>query len=56
MERVLKKELGTKEGKAFLADYVIKPEGAIVVAKLSDKRKAVESSAKRDFEGMGDDE
>ena len=55
LEKELKKELGVKAGKEFLAEYIIKPEGAIVVAKLDDKRKAVEPSAKRDFTDMEDD-
>lgn len=55
LEKALKANLGTKQAIEFLKNLVIKPEGDVVVAKLSDKRKAIEPSAKRDFEGLEDD-
>ena len=58
IEKALKKKYRGKEGKpivdGIMSDITTKPEGDIVVAPLSDKRKAVELSAQADFTGLDD--
>jgi len=54
IERMLKVSEGIKATKEIMAVATTKPEGEIVVAKLSDKRKAVEPSATRDFSELSD--
>ena len=49
IERRLKKSIGTKAAKEIMSDITINPEGAIVVAPESDKRKAVEPTLISDF-------
>ena len=56
IEKRLKKKVGVKDAKVIMDDITTKPEGKLVVAPLSDKRKAVEPSVTGDFNGMEDEE
>lgn len=56
IEKRLKKAVGVKDAKVIMDDITIKPEGKLVVAPLSDKRKAVEPSIISDFNGLEDGE
>lgn len=49
IERRLKKAIGTKLAKEVMDDITTKPEGALVIAPMSDKRKAQEPSLIGDF-------
>ena len=52
IERRLKKAIGNKIAKEIMSDITIKPEGELVVAPLSDKRKAQQSTVISDFNGL----
>ena len=54
IERSLKESMTAKQVGEILAGMVTKPEGTVVVAKLTDKRKAIEASAQREFEDFTD--
>lgn len=52
IERRLKKAVGTKMAKEIMADITTKPEGELVIAPTTDKRKAVEPTIVSDFTGL----
>jgi len=52
IERVLKKEHGKEIAKEIMSEVTIKPEGALVIAPLSDKRKAAQPSIVSDFDDL----
>lgn len=52
IERRLKKAVGAKEAKEIMADITTKPEGELVIAPITDKRKAVEPTIVSDFTGL----
>lgn len=52
IEKRLKKAIGVKDAKVIMEEITIKPEGSLVVAPLSDKRKAVEPSITSDFNDL----
>lgn len=54
VEKLLKKKYGAKTTNEILEEVVIKPQGDIVVAPLTDRRKAVEASVVGDFNGLTD--
>ena len=49
IERRLKKAVGTKEAKEIMDEVTTKPEGELVIAPQSDKRKAVQPTIVSDF-------
>ncbi len=49
IEKRLKKVVGNKDAKAIMDEITYKPEGKLVIAKQSDKRKSVEPSVINDF-------
>ena len=52
IERILKKEHGKDIAKEIMDEITIKPEGELVIAPLSDKRKAAQPSIISDFDGL----
>jgi hypothetical protein len=52
IERRLKKAVGAKAAKEIMADITTKPEGELVIAPQTDKRKAVEPTIVSDFTGL----
>lgn len=52
IERRLKKAVGAKQAKEIMADITTKPEGELVIAPITDKRKAVEPTIVSDFTGL----
>lgn len=54
IERRLKKAIGAKAAKEVMDEITIKPEGELVIAPISDKRKAEQPSMIGDFTGMED--
>lgn len=54
IERRLKKAIGAKAAKEVMDEITIKPEGELVIAPISDKRKAEQPSLIGDFNGIDD--
>ena len=54
IERRLKKAIGAKAAKEVMDEITIKPKGELVIAPISDKRKAEQPSMIGDFTGMED--
>lgn len=54
IERRLKKAIGNKMAKEVMDEITIKPEGELVIAPISDKRKAEQPSLIGDFNGIDD--
>ena len=52
IQRRLKKKLGAKDAKEIMDDVTTKPEGELVIAPESDKRRAEEPSVIGDFTGL----
>ena len=52
IERALKAELGNAAAKEFLIDLVVKPEGDLTLALITDKRIAVSNSTQSDFKDI----
>lgn len=52
IERRLKKSVGATDAKEIMADITTKPEGELVIALITDKRKAVEPTIVSDFTGL----
>ena len=52
IERRLKKVIGVKAAKEVMDEITIRPEGVLVIAPISDKRKAEQSSFIGDFNGI----
>tara|TARA_R110000851_G_scaffold96792_2_gene209962 strand:- start:40378 stop:41670 length:1293 start_codon:yes stop_codon:yes gene_type:complete len=49
IERRLKKLVGNSDAKVIMADVTNKPEGGLVIAPITDKRKSVEATINTDF-------
>ena len=54
IERRLKKAIGAKDAKEVMAEVTTKPDGELVIAPLSDKRKAVAPTIMTDFNDLED--
>lgn len=54
VERRLKKAIGPKNAKEVMDEVTTKPEGELVIAPESDKRKGVPPAIMTDFEDLGD--
>lgn len=52
IERNLKKAIGAKNAKEIMEEITFKPEGALVIAPISDKRRAVQPSIVSDFKDL----
>jgi len=56
IEKALKPDYSKKEIIEIMQEVTTKPDGALVIAPVTDKRQAIESSAVTDFEGLEDQE
>ena len=52
IEKKLKKKIGAKDAKSVMEEVAFKPEGELVMAPISDNRKAVAPPVKSDFENI----
>lgn len=52
LEKTLKSKIGAADAKTIMDEITIKPDGALLAAPLSDKRKSVAPAAQSDFEDL----